>query len=112
MVDGRLSRLIIISVQRYGKLLYFLYFVIQLHNNHFCKEISWTFLDVLAAKLYLNLKGWQGSPLYFQGALLCLGEDVGVADDPEEGEEGETARQDCAVELDTPHAGRQGGTAQ
>ena len=47
MVDGRLSRLIIISVQRYGKLLYFLYFVIQLHDNHFCKEISWTFLDIL-----------------------------------------------------------------
>ena len=51
------------------------------------------------------MEGWQGSPLYFQGALLRLGEDVGVADDPEEGEEGETASQDCAVELDTPHAG-------
>ena len=58
------------------------------------------------------MEGWQGSPLYFQGALLRLGEDVGVADDPEEGEEGETASQDCAVELDTPHAGWQGGTAQ
>ena len=52
------------------------------------------------------------SPLNFQGALLCLGEDVGVADDPEEGEEGETAGQDGAVELDAPHAGGHGGAAQ
>ena len=51
-------------------------------------------------------------PLYFQGALLCLCEDVGVADDPEEGEEWETAGQYGAVELDAPHTGRHGGTSQ
>jgi len=49
--------------------------------------------------------------LYFQWALLSLSEDVGVADDPEEGEEGETASQDCAVELHTPDTGRHGGTS-
>ena len=35
-----------------------------------------------------------------------------MADDPEEGEEGETAGEDCAVELDTPHTGRHWGTSQ
>ena len=45
------------------------------------------------------------SPLDLERALLCLGEDVGVADDPEEGEESEAAGEDRAVELDTPEAG-------
>ena len=34
-----------------------------------------------------------------------------MADHPEEGEEGETASQDGAVELDAPDTGRHGGTS-
>ena len=52
------------------------------------------------------------SPLDLERALLCLGEDVGVADDPEEGEESEAAGEDRAVELDTPEAGGEGRTPQ
>ena len=35
-----------------------------------------------------------------------------MADDPEEGEEGETSREDGAVELDAPDAGGEGRTAE
>ena len=51
-------------------------------------------------------------PLNFKCSLFSMSQDVGVTNNPEEGEENDAAGQDSGVELDTPDTGGHGWTSE